>query len=198
MTYAQYSPEKTDPQLIAMKTLGTGQITYLEQLYLDSFPAEERRPWSEIIRPEQNYGPRLYGVEWQGKICGLITLWTLSLSDASANMGRYHTAVYIEHFAIDPSRRGGGVGSKVLSAVKKLENQPIVFEIERDGEPDGMEVRRRRFYERNGFVCLDYNYIQPSYAPGLPEVPLTLMSDKADIDPAAVDAALRKFVYKAV
>lgn len=198
MTYAQYSPEKTDPQLIALRTLDSGQKSYLEQLYLDSFPPEERRPWSEIIRPEQNYGPRLYAIEWQEKVCGLITLWTLSLSDASADKGRYSSAVYIEHFAIDPSLRGGGLGSKVLEAVRKLDNMPIVFEIERDGAPDGMEVSRRKFYERNGFVCLDYDYIQPSYAPGLPEVPLTLMSDKADIDPAAVDAALRKFVYKAV
>lgn len=195
MTSVPYSQEKAEPRLYALKDLDPRQISYLESLYLRSFPPQERRPWKDIVSPETRPGPELYGIGCGGNICGIITIWRLSLPSEE---NEYVKAVYVEHFAVDPSLRGGGVGSRVLKVLGKLVSEPIVLEIERDGAPDGMEIRRRRFYERNGFSCLDYDYIQPSYAPGLPEVPLTIMCDSKDIDPAAVDAALRRFVYKAV
>ena len=81
----------------------------------------------------------------------------------------FETFIYVEHFAVNPVLRNGGVGSRMLI----LEVEPPTEEI---------AVRRVRFYERNGFFFNDYPYIQPSMGEGRKETPLFLMSTERKID----------------
>ena len=119
-----------------------------------------------------------------GHYAGFISYW------------QFDTFAYIEHFAVNPAARGGGIGACALREFKAMSGLPVVLEVERPGSND-MADRRIAFYRRNGFHTIDsYDYIQPPYAPGLPEVPLLLMCDRPDrIDPAHVDATLRGEVY---
>lgn len=150
-------------------------------LYEASFPPEERRPWHQI---ESGYGSlELWGVYSGGKQAGMVTIW------------RFDTFAYIEHFAIDPARRGEGIGAAALSELKKLTGLPFVLEVEPADHPDVMARRRIAFYERCGFALLQYDYIQPPYADNLPAVPLCLMSTDKAIDPALVARTLHRCVY---
>lgn len=124
----------------------------------------------------------IYGTE--GEAAGFITYWT------------FDSFVYVEHFAVGEKVRGGGLGGKALQEFRKMMARPVVLEVERPGSND-MADRRIAFYRRNGFHTIDsYEYMQPPYAPRLPEVPLLLMCDTPDaVSPAEIDATLRCHVY---
>lgn len=122
------------------------------QLYVDSFPAEERRPIEQM--PPDDSAFHLYAIESYG----LITTW------------QFPDFTLIEHFAIHPHLRKQGIGSEVLTAL----TGNLILEVE-PAETSPLAARRIKFYQRNGFKLLNVPYMQPPYAPGLPEVELRLM-----------------------
>lgn len=152
-----------------------------EQLYLESFPPEERRPWGDIVSGPA--GPELRLIFRDGAFAGIITTWDLG------------TWTYVEHFAIMPYMRGGGIGGLVLERLAGMDEKPLLLEVERPGDGNPMASRRIEFYRRNGFALLDYDYIQPPYAPGLPEVPLRLMCTDPATDAETATRALHTQVY---
>lgn len=159
-------------------------LTEAESLYLDAFPPEERRPWSSIVAPASQAGPRLIFVADGGHtFAGFVTLWD------------FGTFVYIEHFAIAPSIRGRGTGARVLARLADMVGRPFVLEAEPVADDNPMAARRIGFYQRNGFSLLDHDYVQPPYQSGLPSVPLRLMSTDPTIDAAAVERTLHSEVY---
>ena len=163
------------------------QRRLLADIYTESFPPEERRPTDQFFRLADTPGAPfriLVICDDAGHYAGFISYW------------QFDTFAYIEHFAVNPAARGGGIGACALREFKAMSGLPVVLEVERPGSND-MADRRIAFYRRNGFHTIDsYDYIQPPYAPGLPEVPLLLMCDRPDrIDPAHVDATLRGEVY---
>ncbi|MDE6484885.1 MAG: GNAT family N-acetyltransferase [Duncaniella sp.] len=137
----------------------------METVYTGAFPPEERRPWSDLLRRADS-DPRfsLYTIMSDGIPAGLITVWNLGI------------ARYVEHFAIDPAMRGAGIGQDVIKKIISMPGAPVVLEVE--SESTGDTARRRiGFYTRAGLTAHHlFSYIQPPYAPGLPEVPLTLMT----------------------
>ena len=157
----------------------------LEEIYIISFPPEERRPWAQIMMPVAVEGPRLRAVydSDSGECAGFITYWL------------FDTFVYVEHFAVNPAIRGGGVGSCALKAFIGSMGRPVVLEVEPADAVDPMAPRRIEFYRRHGFEILDYDYIQPPYAPGLPSVPLKLMSTDSSVDAGVVASVLHSKVY---
>ena len=157
------------------------------RLYLDAFPAEERRDWSTILMQpsDTRRGPFLKCIGLEDVFAGMITTW------------HFDDFNYIEHLATDPAVRGAGVGSLVLSMLRQGFRTPWVIEVERPSDDNPMAARRIAFYQRNGFTLLDYDYIQPPYGPGLPEVPLLLMSTDPAIDPETAASTLRRKVYGA-
>lgn len=154
------------------------------RLYTDSFPPEERRPWGEILSPASSQGPHAEAIIVDDAFAGLVTTWDL---------GRW---IYVEHLAVDPSLRGRGTGAALLSLLRSRSGRPVVLEVEPPAADNPMAERRIGFYARNGFSVLDYDYIQPPYSPGLPSVPLLLMSTDPDDDAAGIARALHREVYK--
>ena len=78
----------------------------------------------------------------------------------------------MEHFAIISAMRGGGLGGEAIRNFVAADPMPVILEVEPSGSND-MADRRIAFYERCGFTGhRDFEYIQPPYSPGLPEVPL--------------------------
>lgn len=160
---------------------------YMERarrLYLESFPPEERRPWEQIASPCDGAGPQLRMIaDSAGEFAGLITTW------------RFPAFVYVEHFAIEPSRRGTGIGGEAISLLTARETLPVVLEVERPDPEFPLTEKRIQFYARYGFKILPFNYIQPPYSPELPEVPLMLMSTAPAPDPAEISHTLHQEVY---
>ncbi|MDE7154178.1 MAG: GNAT family N-acetyltransferase [Muribaculaceae bacterium] len=144
-----------------------GLTDEVKGLYLESFPEEERRPWESICGLIESGAPffKFVIVRSDAGIAGFYTLW------------RFPQALYVEHFAVMRSLRGNGFGSEILTEIKTQAGElPVVVEVE-PAESSSEAVSRIKFYEKAGFTALyDFQYVQPPYAKGLPEVPMMLMT----------------------
>ena len=158
-------------------------LALLENLYEQSFPVEERRPWQLIANPAKKDCPKLFAILADGHIAGMLTLWTFE-----------HFA-YIEHLAINPDLRGKGVGSEAIKElIAKVGMKPIVVEIEPPTEPLPDTQRRLDFYTKLGFQAIATDYIQPPYAATLPSVPMHLLAT-AILPVGSTTTTLYKEVY---
>ncbi len=165
----------------------------IKGLYFESFPEEERRPWTDIERRVDSGDPffNFYVLQHKGANIGFLTIWNLPGN------------IYVEHFAIFDNCRGGGFGAEVVrrlavegeSRPEGLPAKPVLLEVEL---PESSELAARRvgFYERNGLRSLDdVPYFQPPYADGLPDVPMMLMASERPADPVATAMILHTLVY---
>lgn len=134
----------------------------LKQIYIDSFPADERRDWQELKELICHPNFRLNQVRDDQELIGLISIWNLLNFD------------FIEHFAISDSMRGKGIGTQVLKQVIEEKSTKIIVEVE---EPTNESARRRiAFYEHFGFFVCDGIYYQPPYSPDKNKIKMLLMS----------------------
>lgn len=86
----------------------------------------------------------------------------------------FDEVVYIDHFAVNPKYRNGGIGAKMLKEFFEIMPQTVCLEVE---EPnDEMAIRRIGFYERNNFFLNKYPYIQPPISKGRSPIPLMIMT----------------------
>lgn len=161
------------------------KISRFKEIYFEAFPPEERRPWDRMELLLSS-GGRIFlpfAIMKGDEMIGFINLWQLEGMN------------YIEHFAISPLMRGKGDGAAALLAL--MEKMPGNYLLEAEPRECGETARRRiNFYARLGFTPReDFVYIQPPYAEGLPEVPLTLMTT-GNIDPARARDLLWEVVYR--
>lgn len=149
-----------------------------------SFPPVERRTEEGqralLSRPEY----RLLACRADGETLALLAEW------------RLNHFVFVEHFAVVPGRRGGGLGGRLLEQYLAGVNAPVILEV----EPPQTEIAKRRigFYQRHGFVLNAYAYLQPPLRAGAESIPLLLMSYPHALDLAefvTARQALRAAVY---
>lgn len=127
------------------------------RIYEEAFPAEERRPAANRHPADPAF--RFYNISTKEyPEAGLITTW---------DFGSFR---YVEHFAIDKSLRGSGIGADAIDAL----GGTVLLEVEPPGTGE-QALRRIEFYKRHGFHLLDYPYFQPPYSSELPGVELRLM-----------------------
>lgn len=117
---------------------------YIESLYELSFPPEERRPFSQILRLQEEGKalPMVIFEEETGEPCGLCFF-----------VLHKYFALW-DFFAIDPSKRDKGYGTEVIEAIKEKFCDKLVFgEVEpydENADNNSDRIRRMRFYLRNG------------------------------------------------
>lgn len=136
------------------------------ELYEQAFPPEERRNLSAQQVLLNNGALQLALLENEGVYAGFVFYWQLT------------DFVFIEHFAISPALRGGGIGSEVMRLMEQ-EHPEIVLEVEPPHSGDA--VRRIRFYEGLGFKAYAYPYLQPPYQVG--GTPLTMLLMQKGMSP---------------
>lgn len=137
------------------------------RIYEESFPYEERRDtavMTGMLSDDRFHFIVFYGDREEDGPVGFFTFWDFG-----------HGYLYGEHFAVDPSRRGGGTGTRVLDYIKSL-GIPMILEIEIPSVEDEMTLRRKLFYERNGFILNPHSHIQPAYHPDSRPVPMRVMT----------------------
>ena len=152
-------------------------------IYHESFPIDEQRPTEDIARliaEEERYRAMAL-VDDEGHCIGLLTTW------------KFDTYIYIEHFAIAPSKRSMGHGAKSLQHFMQSQHKPIVLEAE--PPTDDITQRRINFYKRCGLMLYDYEYIQPPYTPERTAVPLRLMGNITDPNLTEIAGTLHCEVY---
>ena len=135
-----------------------------QSLYISAFPKDERRPIKSITELLQEDYFEFIPLYTDNEFVGFATLWM------------FEKFAYLEHFAIRPEKRNGGIGfafikalqensikdSKLIFTLPQKTIKNIVIEVEK---PDN-EIARKRigFYERLGFKILDNYYFQPPYS----------------------------------
>lgn len=137
------------------------------RIYENSFPYAERRDtagMTEYLKDDRLHFLAFYGDREEDGPYVFFTFWDFG-----------HGYLYGEHFAVDPSRRGGGTGTAVLDYIKGL-GRPMLLEIELPVEDDEMTFRRKLFYERNGFILNPWRHVQPAYHDDSVPVEMHIMS----------------------
>lgn len=151
-------------QLVRVSQTDIESLKYIRSVYEYSFPADERRDFDKVkALLKENDAFRLALIEKDGTPVGLFAYWEWS------------DWRYVEHFAVDNTCRGGGIGAEVMQAFLQMSGTPVVLEVE---HPDD-EISRRRigFYERQGFILQPaFDYIQPPYDSSKNPLHLYLMS----------------------
>lgn len=160
-------------------------ISKIEQLYIDSFPADERREFSVVksLLDSPDTAFRIIAAMDGNDFVGFFGYW------------EWDDMRYIEHFAVDPQKRGGGIGQKMLADFAALAPTPIILEVEHPF--NDMAARRIGFYQRCGYILHDnIKYIQPPYDPSKQPLELYLMT-KGEIK-LTEDSELIKRIKKEV
>lgn len=118
-----------------------------KQLYFDSFPKDERVPWSWLMLRSKKQFIEFIGFYDDEKLVGFA--YNITQGDLT----------YLFYLAVDPNLRGGGYGSQILQDVIKMySGQRICLSAEiLDPDADNALQREKRiaFYQRNGFKMSD-------------------------------------------
>lgn len=110
----------------------------IRKLYRKSFPVNERKPLSIIRRMQKNGKTDVWYIEKDGTFAGFAT--TINGNDR----------ILIDYLAVDPKKRGKGIGSGVLKLLlSQYDGLGIFLEIERvctDAPNSSQRARRKSFY----------------------------------------------------
>lgn len=155
----------------------------LKQIYIGSFPPDERRDWQQMKELLNHSNFILNQVLENQELVGLISVWN------------FPNFVFIEHFAILESKRGRGIGSQALNQVIAENQKKLIIEVE---EPISDDARRRiAFYESAGFSVCEGVYYQPPYSRDKNRVKMLLMSFPEMILPPEFDEVKTR-IYREV
>lgn len=151
---------------IASRTI-TSPHRYLDLVqtwYEEAFPAEERREFDDLLALLPCPAMHLCVLMHQQEPVGFIIFWQWPDNGI----------IFIEHFAIDPARRGQQLGQQALEQVLTLPADYVILETELP--TDSIHQRRINFYERQGFITSPFPYAQPPYRPENAPIPMKLLS----------------------
>ena len=160
-------------------------ISYVQELYMATFPEKERRDWSQLLDMIENTPEMwLQLIEADEQVIGFLVLWALE------------EWLFVEYFAIDPEHRGKNYGAQVMQDLTGLSHTKLILEVEPPQTDDA--VRRIHFYKRNGLTCLPFDYLQPSYSNPEQSYPMLLMSnavEKEEVYFTEVISFIKRCVY---
>lgn len=161
------------------------EVTFIENLYIESFPLSERRPVSAMLNLYKDNPSFIITLAIEDdQSVGFLTYW---------NLGEF---IFAEHFAISPEFRNGGYGRKVMDLFIKETTAPIVLEVELPATI--LSERRIGFYQRIGFKLWEnVQYQQPAYRENSGPIPMKLMTYR-DIDVAKNLTDIRSKIYSIV
>lgn len=133
-----------------------------------SFPSDEYRTYEEQKALLNNPIYTIYVLHDETQdIKAFISVW------------EFYKFFFIEHFAVNPKYRNGGIGAKMLNELVELLGKTVCLEV----EPPVTEIASRRinFYKRNNFFLNEYQYMQPSMSQGKNAIPLFIMTSDSKV-----------------
>ena len=121
--------------MIALQPIHTEHALYLfvEKLLHSAFPSDERRDdEQQRAYTDGNDKFRCLLIREFDKPIGLLTYWD------------FVDFVYVEHFAIDESLRGNGLGEQAMRTFLQDMDRPVVLEVETPRVKGDHQARRPR------------------------------------------------------
>lgn len=140
-------------------------LEFIEKLYIESFPRNERRPVLEmhhLMKEEDRFNVFLLETKENIRI-GFVTYWNLD------------NFIFIDHFAISSDKRSGGYGQKAIQELIKQTSLPLVGEIELPTVSE-LAAKRVKFYKKQGFQIWEFPYEQPPYEEGFDPIPMLVIT----------------------
>lgn len=135
----------------------------LYEIMKNSFPSIEIRNYED---QKNLFNKEFYNVigykNRQNKVCALLAFW------------KFNDFNFIEHFAVDESLRGKGIGTELFK--NYLDNNKKLTILEVELPEDDISKRRIKYYERIGMKLNEYDYLLPPLQEGKPLFPLKIMS----------------------
>lgn len=124
--------------------LEPNQWSQIQQIYLEAFPKQERKPFA-LVRHSVRRGRMVLFAQWEGaQLLGF------------AAVIPFEDLVMVDYLAVSKQARGKGTGSQLMQQVcGHYADKKVVLLIERlDEQADNAQQRiaRRRFYLKNGFA----------------------------------------------
>lgn len=152
-----------------------------------SFPEDERRPFDEQRALLEDPAYRLYVCKAPGSeaVAAFVAVW------------EFEPVVFLEHFAVAPRCRNGGLGARMLKELVTQADKTVCLEVELPETE--LAARRIGFYERNGFFLNPYPYLQPPISKGRSAVPLQIMTSGGPVGEEEfqrIKALLYRRVYR--
>lgn len=149
-----------------------------------SFPPDEYRPYQAQKALLEKNCYEIYVLRSEtGQVIALMAVW---------NLGDY---AFVEHLAVDPACRNGGLGAQMLRQAADCFQKPLCLEVELPETE--LAARRIGFYRRNGFFLNEYPYVQPALEADRQPIPLRIMTWGRPIDWAEFEE-LKKKIYTTV
>lgn len=169
-----------------LTNISTGDFNSFYKLMCEAFPPIERRHLENQRKLLQNDFYKIVGYKEDNNVIAFIASW------------EFENFNFIEHFAVDSSYRGNGIGSKILKQyLNNHNNKPIFLEVEYP--KDDYSKRRIEFYKRLGFSLNNYEYVQPPLEEGNELLPLKIMSYPKEFNNKQLNQFknnVYKYVYK--
>lgn len=151
-----------------------------------SFPKEEFKTKQEQYESFTNPYYHVYGLKDDTiGLVGFIALWD------------FDDFVYLEHFAVDPSKRNGGYGKQLMSYVLNLYASKLIC-LEVEPPLDEIKTRRIQYYQRLGFYLYDQVFTQPALSKGYPCTELMTMTYKKEVSIDQIEKihkVLQSYIY---
>ncbi|MBQ9941630.1 MAG: GNAT family N-acetyltransferase [Christensenellaceae bacterium] len=128
------------------------QLFHLEQLYIEAFPAAERKPFPLLLEKSRQGQTELLCMHLpDGEFAGL------------AIMVVHRGIALLDYFAVSPALRGKGVGSQALHALMaRYKGDIFLLEIETTlapAEDAAIRLSRKNFYLRAGLTPLPWEIV---------------------------------------
>lgn len=130
------------------------QLAQIKKLYKEAFPANERKPFSLIMKKRRQ---------------GYTDILSIKSANQSAENDRILGEAIIvkngdiallDYFAVSFGFRGSGIGSQALNLLQQhYGNYRFMLEIESTVHPapdSGQRLNRKNFYLRGGMGCMNY------------------------------------------
>lgn len=170
-------------QIKRIMDVNAPEFDRLMELYVASFPAEERRR-EEQLKRMMHLVPEMYvnAVYQDGELCGLLIYW---------NFNEFY---YMEHLAVFPEMRNRQIGKQVLDYWAEYLNKLRILEVE--PAEDEMATRRIGFYNRNGYQVIFKDYVQPSYYKDEDACPLWIMGNESHPEIRRFTEIIKQKVYR--
>lgn len=159
---------------------------FAKELFESAFPDEERPPFGEIKKRNQNQFHFMVASldEDESEPVGILTYWD------------FEECIYVEHFAITEELRNKGLGKAVFLNFLSQQTRQVVLEVELSHNEES--DHRIEFYASMGLFKNPQEYWQPSYHKGKKKLvmPMHIMS-KYELDDDEFEE-IKQLLYKNV
>ncbi len=171
-------------QVKVIKSITDCYPGFVERIYNESFPPDERRNYAVLVDLCVNNPKHTFNLIVKGEIpVGMLVSW------------RFSDFLFLEHFAVDHHLRGRGIGKDAIRLWLSSQSLPVILEVE--PPIHNLQQRRINFYEQLGFRLWNVDYEQPPYSREKNPVRLLLMS-YGDIDVGERLEEIKRILHKEV